>query len=199
MWYCGGFLEGNFFTTMLSNRRRRCAIAVVGVVFLFFQGCATTAAGKESEELPHFSSVDPRVYRGGQPSEEGLRLLARRGVKTIISLRAENEEKERERQLCGQLSIRWVDLPVASWSAPSEEQVRQFLAIASDPSNQPVFVHCRQGKNRTGILVAIYRIAYDGWSPEKAYAEARRLGMSRWNIAGRGAILNGVTRKKKGE
>jgi hypothetical protein len=55
------------------------------------------------------------------------------------------------------------------------------LALATDPAHRPVFVHCRQGRNRAGIMTAIYRVAYHGWTPQRAYAEGRAYGLVPWN------------------
>ena len=63
-------------------------------------------------------------------------------------------------------------------SAPSDEQVARVMSIINDPDNQPVFVHCKRGADRTGTIGAIYRISHDGWTADRAIAEARLYGMS---------------------
>jgi protein-tyrosine phosphatase len=61
---------------------------------------------------------------------------------------------------------------------PSDDQVQKALAILNDQSAGPVFIHCRRGADRTGMVVACYRIQRDGWDREKALKEARKRGMS---------------------
>ena len=51
-----------------------------------------------------------------------------------------------------------------------------MLGIINDPENQPVFIHCHHGKDRTGTVVACYRISHDGWTAERAKYEAQRYG-----------------------
>ncbi|MBI2104324.1 MAG: tyrosine-protein phosphatase [Candidatus Omnitrophica bacterium] len=149
-------------------------------------GCATThLSASRSHALPAFTQVDEGLYRGGQPSQPGLEELSRRGIKTIISLRQPSHAMEEERRLAEQLGMEWVNIPMWFWWRPSDRQVRQFLDIATDPARRPVFVHCRQGWNRAGIMVAVYRIAAGGWAPRQAYVEARHHGLVWWNLLSR--------------
>ncbi len=153
---------------------------------LFLQGCATVAPGaSHSQDLPMFYQVDEGLYRGGQPLDEGLRQLQRMGIKTVISLRQPSKAMEEERRLVEQLGMRWVSIPMWFWWRPSDQQVHQFVGIVSDPAHRPVFIHCRQGRNRAGIMVAIYRVACQRWSPRQAYAEARQHGLVWWNLLSR--------------
>src|SRR5262245_46594446 len=58
----------------------------------------------------------------------------------------------------------------------TRDQVAAFLAVVTDPSRRPVLVHCREGRDRTGALVAAYRIAIEGWPRERAIAEMNGFG-----------------------
>ncbi|HEY0404911.1 MAG TPA: tyrosine-protein phosphatase [Pyrinomonadaceae bacterium] len=129
-------------------------------------------------ELPEFHEVNRQLYRGAQPRDGGLRKLSELGIKTIISLRGENEITTDERKEAEGLGLRYFSVPLPGLSRPSNEQVERILALVNAPENQPVFVHCNHGKDRTGTIVAVYRITHDGWTSEQAKAEARRYGMS---------------------
>jgi len=150
-------------------------------LFWLWAGCATLQTPKSSDGLPGFRQVDQGFYRGAQPSPEGLERLAKRGIKTVISLRQRGPAMKRERRQVEALGMRWVQIPMWFWWRPSDRQVEQFLRLVTDPANRPVFVHCRQGWNRVGIMTAIYRIAHQGWSPQQAYAEGRQFGLVGWN------------------
>lgn len=166
----------------------RCGTLISGV--LLVQGCATTALrAQQANDLPAFRQVDEGFYRGGQPSWAGLEQVQRMGIKTIISLRQPSRTMEEERRLAEQLGMRWVNIPMWFWWRPSDQQVHQFLAIVSDPAQRPVFMHCRQGWNRAGIMTAIYRVARQGWEPGRAYAEARQSGLVPWNLLSRYVVL----------
>src|SRR5262245_12259235 len=63
-------------------------------------------------------------------------------------------------------------------SAPSDEQVNRVLSIIDSPDNQPVFIHCKRGSDRTGTIAAVYRISHDGWTADRAITEAKQYGLS---------------------
>lgn len=153
------------------------------IVCLTSTGCATVGPSAEgSRDLPAFRQVDEAFYRGGQPTDEGLRQLAAMGIKTIISLRHHTTRMDEERQAAEQLGMAWVNLPMWYWWRPSDKQIQQFLEVATDPARRPIFVHCRLGRNRAGVMSAIYRVARQGWEPDRAYAEGRRFGLAPWNL-----------------
>ena len=61
---------------------------------------------------------------------------------------------------------------------PEKEQLNEFLDFVTRAENQPAYVHCNAGKGRTGIFVGVYRMAVEGWPPEKAFEEARQYGVN---------------------
>ena len=79
--------------------------------------------------------------------------------------------------------MRYVTIPFRGMSAPSPSDVVKVLALFDDASAGPVFVHCRRGADRTGTVVACYRIAHDGWDNQKALQEAKSFGMSWTEVA----------------
>lgn len=54
---------------------------------------------------------------------------------------------------------------------PEDEDVIRFLSIVTDPEQQPVFVHCHYGADRTGMMTAIYRVVVQNWTKEMAIRE----------------------------
>jgi len=54
--------------------------------------------------------------------------------------------------------------------------VVRFLKVLADPANRPVFVHCKWGTDRCGMMAAVYRIVVQGWTKNRALAEMERLG-----------------------
>ena len=184
---------------MSRTRRPSWCGAVIGGLLLA-QGCATTALrARQTNDLPALYQVDEGFYRGGQPSRAGLEQLQGMGITTIICLRRPSRAMEEERQLAGALGMQWVNIPMWFWWRPSDAQVHRFLAIAGDPAQRPVFVHCRQGWNRAGIMTAIYRVVRQDWEPRRAYAEARQLGLVPWNLLSRHVILRETRREYAGQ
>lgn len=125
----------------------------------------------DSENLPNFGFVTGDVWRGGQPSDAGLRRLAQAGMKTVIDLR---EEGPAETIPAG---VRLVRMPISAWHADSVDPGALLQAIADSP--KPVFIHCLEGRDRTGLAVAIYRLA-TGMSPTDACRELRNFHVNAW-------------------
>ena len=132
---------------------------------------ANWAAPLARAGLPNLHRVDKQLYRGAQPTLQGFEQLRALGIKTVVSLR--NLHSDRESIAASGLG--YEEIPMTA-SAPTEEQVVQFLKIATDPKHQPVFVHCQHGADRTGTMVAAYRMAVQSWSAEQAIAEMTRGG-----------------------
>lgn len=116
--------------------------------------------------LPNFHRVDDGLYRGAQPSAEGMRSLERMGVRTVVNLRLTHSDRD---ELHG-TRLAYEHIHFAAWH-PEDEDVEAFLRIATDPARRPVFVHCQHGADRTGMMVAIYRMVVQGWSADDAIAE----------------------------
>jgi protein tyrosine/serine phosphatase len=64
-------------------------------------------------------------------------------------------------------------IPMTTRVVPTEANLAEFLAIVNDPANQPVYVHCKGGKHRTGVMTAVYRMEHDGWTNSRAFAEMK--------------------------
>jgi len=158
---------------------RRFAIAALVVGFASFPGFAqTNVAG-----VPNFHQVNDHLYRGAQPTDQGFQSLAKLGVKTVIDLREAGDRSVSERKVVEATGMRYVTIPFQGMSAPSPADVDKVLSLFDDASAGPVFVHCRRGADRTGTVVACYRIAHDGWDNQKALHEAKGFGMSWTEVA----------------
>ncbi len=137
-----------------------------------------TAFGATVAGVPNFQKVNDSVYRGGQPSEEGFKSLATMGVKTVLDLRETGEHSQGQEETWVQADgMRYISLPLKGLAAPMDADVAKALAILNDPAAGPVFVHCRRGADRTGTILACYRISHDHWNNVSALKEARGLGM----------------------
>ncbi len=121
--------------------------------------------------LSNFAEVSPDLYRGAQPTAEGFDQLKRLGIKTVIDLRT----FEDDRPLMKGTGLRYIHIYCKAWH-PEDEDIVRFLKVAEDPANQPVFVHCEEGADRTGCAVAVYRMLQQGWSVNDATVEMRRFG-----------------------
>lgn len=159
------------------NGRLRLLAGLVLLVGLS-TGCASGRAistvradALQQPGLPNLHRVDERVFRGAQPSSEGIEALRELGIKTVINLRL-TEEHRADVDRCGLDYEHVPSIPIVM----GDETVVQFLRVASDPARQPVFIHCRRGADRTGLMTAAYRVVVLGWSKESALREMRTGG-----------------------
>lgn len=157
--------------------------SLFGVVALLL-ALAALSVGQEAQykELPNFHQVNSNLYRGGQPRKDGLQQLKQLGIKTIINLRDNDARTRSEEAEARALGLSYFNIPFDTFNRPSDKAVDDVLTLINTADNQPVFVHCNRGADRTGTIIAIYRIENDGWTSEKAKAEARHFGMGFWEI-----------------
>lgn len=163
--------------------------SLAGVVCLLSL-LAAVAASQElgCRELPNFHKISDGLYRGAQPLDGGMKKLAELGVKSVVNLRGEDDLSRAEQKEAEAAGLRYFNVSMPGLSGPSDEQIARVIAIIDDSQNQPVFIHCKRGSDRTGTIAAIYRIRHDGWTADRAIAEAKARGMSWAEFGMRGYI-----------
>jgi protein tyrosine phosphatase (PTP) superfamily phosphohydrolase (DUF442 family) len=124
--------------------------------------------------VPNFGEVTSRLYRGGQPTREGFKRLAEMGVKIVV----DSNRSRRDEALLKGLGMKYVTLP---WYCPfpKDEVFAKFLKLMRENPDTKVFVHCRLGDDRTGMMVASYRMSVQGWSADEAMKEMKEFGYTR--------------------
>ncbi len=120
--------------------------------------------------LPNLHKVSDELYRGAEPTPEGVRQLEKLGIKTIVDLRSSGTPDD-----VRGTGMTYVRIPSTAWQ-PEDKDVVQFLQTVMDKEHTPVFVHCRRGADRTGMMTAIYRVAVQGWTKDQAIAEMTQGG-----------------------
>lgn len=166
-----------------------CCSAVVTAVLLstaLAVGCGSRhhktqvvspPASSEKIDVPgisDFGKVNDFLYRGGQPKDDGVEQLKRFGIDTIVDLRGESPRTtETERERAQSLDIRFINLPGSGWALPTDEEIARFFSLVREQPRRKIFVHCWLGGDRSGMFIAAYRIAFQGWSPEQAIQEMR--------------------------
>jgi tyrosine-protein phosphatase SIW14 len=162
---------------------------VVGRNVAILAAVLSAAAFAGQDPLPNFNLVNDQILRGGQPTDDGFKKLAERGVKTVVDLRWIDEHSiPHEKQIVEGSGMRFVSIPMKGIGAPTQEQVSRALSVLEDSGNWPVFVHCRRGSDRTGTVLACYRISHDHWKNRDALEEAKTYGLSGFERAMRGFI-----------
>ena len=111
--------------------------------------------------------ISPVLYRGAQPTEEGYKTLARMGIKAVISLRVTPPDRD----FITSLGIKSYHIPINPLYF-SDKHVREFLNIIKYEKG-PIYVHCLYGSDRTGAMVAIYRLIFQNWSRQEVLEEMK--------------------------
>jgi protein tyrosine phosphatase (PTP) superfamily phosphohydrolase (DUF442 family) len=127
--------------------------------------------------VPNAGKVTDQLYRGAQPHLQSLTQLKKMGITTIVDLRAEDTGmRDQEKREAERLGIHFVSIPVGGWSNPTNADIAKFLSLFDGHSK--VFVHCRLGKDRSGVFIATYRIAIQKWPTEQAINEMYYFGFN---------------------
>ena len=163
-------------TPILRDRPGR----IIAVTFVLMLAAQANPAQQRVRyaELPNFYKVNERLYRGGQPARGGVKKLAELGIKTIINMRGADDQTRSEEKEAKAAGITYFNIPMPGLSRPTHEQVERVMAIINAEENWPVFIHCKRGSDRTGTIVALYRISHDEWTASKAMSEAKDFGLS---------------------
>jgi protein tyrosine/serine phosphatase len=123
------------------------------------------------EGAPNLHKVSDALYRSAQPTEIGMQELRKMGIKTIINLRSFHSDRDEIKNV----DLEYEHLYMKAWH-PELKEAKRFLQVVTDPTRQPVLVHCQHGADRTGTMCAIYRIVVEGWTKEEAVREMREGG-----------------------
>jgi protein tyrosine phosphatase (PTP) superfamily phosphohydrolase (DUF442 family) len=153
--------------------------SLLWLFILALAGCFSPSrvfAGEEACAIRRFHQVSEGFFRGGQPSQPELQCLKKQGFKTVINLRSQNAEQA----FVEGLGMKYVHLPLSVWRQIPGDAIEAFFQVMHDPKNYPVYIHCERGADRTGFMVAAYRVAFDNWEAQRAYDEAMELGMRWW-------------------
>jgi tyrosine-protein phosphatase SIW14 len=172
------------FTASKITGNRMSTLQLFRSVAVFAVAVSLTASPTKVEApgLPNFHQVNDHVFRGGQPLPQGWLTLANMGIKTVIDLRRTDEHStEEEAKAVQAANMKYFNFPMKGVVAPSDEQVAKILALLN--SNEPVFIHCKRGADRTGAVIACYRIEHDRWDRQQALNEAKSFGMA-WTQVG---------------
>lgn len=160
----------------MKNQSRKLGAVVCALAVLV--SIVSAQSEPSYKEIPNLHKVSDHLYRGAQPLNGYAKKLGELGVKTVINLRGEDELSRTEQQEAETAGLKYFNIAMPGLSAPSDEQVSRVMAIIDNADNQPVFIHCKRGSDRTGTIAAVYRISHDGWNAERAISEAKHYGMS---------------------
>jgi uncharacterized protein (TIGR01244 family) len=141
----------------------------------------STAAQVKKQDMAgirNYSRVDATVGCGGATDPSAMAGLKKEGYVSVINLRLPTEEGaniDAARAAAQSAGLKYIHLPFNA-AMPDTKVVSDFLGAVADKSNQPVFIHCGSA-NRVGAMWMIKRALQDGWTVERAQAEAEAIGL----------------------
>jgi protein tyrosine phosphatase (PTP) superfamily phosphohydrolase (DUF442 family) len=133
---------------------------------------------KTHDSSPDYQcQVSPGLSRSSQPSEGWIKSLSNPAIRktpfrAVVNLRGESGANG-EDPVVRRFGMTPLNIRVRDMTAPTRDQVIQFLTFVTKTDNQPALVHCKAGQGRTGTFVATYRMAVEGLAVADAIAEAR--------------------------
>lgn len=180
---------------MTKPRFRRCWALALVLLLAAITGGATDSpkANKPASEAPakrvygekhkvkgigNFGVVTSTLFRGGQPNKQGFEELRKMGVDIVVDTRSNRNDHDPESKQISELGMKYVPLP---WHCPFPHDAVfvKFLELLRDNPNKKIFVHCRLGDDRTGMMIAAYRMAAEGWNADDAMLEMKYFGFTR--------------------
>ena len=137
---------------------------------------AALNASESWKSIPNLHNVTRDISRGGRPSRSDVTNLEGDGVKTIINIENDTQAVNSEMRHAEGLGMNYIRSPMSWSSRPSDRQIDQILGAMQDRQNFPIFLHCKHGRDRTGLIIGLYRVLVQGWEPRDAYREMLDLG-----------------------
>jgi protein tyrosine phosphatase (PTP) superfamily phosphohydrolase (DUF442 family) len=191
-----------------------CSITSIILIVFAMSGCESTStqsivgacSNNLGSTIQNFCVVKPDVlWRGGRPDKDEAAWLLQQGVRTIVNLELINDDMpafvqatlaDAKNYEVGYFRIRnWEPLPLLSPSI-EDDHIAHFLAIVSQQP-KPVYIHCRSGMNRAGVMVASYRVLIEGVSDEEAIEE---MGLYQgWWFKANAKYIQGFSPKRREE
>jgi protein tyrosine/serine phosphatase len=162
---------------MIRIQLRIIALATILSATTLFSGAqpawsqTVNQTGNSLAGLPNLGRVTDTLYRGGQPALAGFKALQEMGVTIVVNFRDEPGETVAEQHEVESLGIKYVSIPWSGRSEPSSSQVVQFLDLVRANQKAKIFVHCKRGADRTGVMIAAYRIVVEHKTAGEAVSE----------------------------
>ena len=120
----------------------------------------------EMDGVSNLHRISPMLYRSEQPTALGMRNLEKLGIRTVINLRAFNDDADKVKGT----SLRTARVKILTWRI-DDKHVIEVMRMLKETANGPFLIHCQHGADRTGLMSAMYRVLEQDWAPEDALSE----------------------------
>jgi tyrosine-protein phosphatase SIW14 len=156
---------------MIISCRMIVVAGFVAIVSLIAGTQVSWGQAEKEQGLPNFGRVTDNLYRGGQPTSDGFNALHTMGVGIVVDFREKPTDMTTEKRQVESLGMKSIDIPWSANHEPSSDQIVQFLDLVRENPDTKIYVHCRRGADRTGAMIAAYRIAVEHKSAADAVSE----------------------------
>lgn len=156
-------------------------------LILALQFSATTAeAASAVEDIPNLFKMNDNLYRGGRVTAAGMKQLKKMGVTTVINIENDADAIKADQKFAAANGMRYISIPFDTWKTPTDAKVDHVLKLLQDRSLGPIYLHCKHGRDRTGMMMGLYRVFVDGWHSRAAYKEMKDRGFRTiiWTLDG---------------
>lgn len=146
----------------------------------------TAEASSNVEDIPNLFKMHDGLYRGGRVTALGMKQLKKMGVTTILNIENDEEAIAADKKFAEANGLRYISIPFDTFKKPSDAKVDYVLKLLQDRSLGPIYLHCKHGRDRTGMIMGLYRVFVDGWHPKAAYKEMKQRGFRTliWTLDG---------------
>ncbi len=164
---------------MQHNFKMTIQIKKLFLILLFFSICAygqprerpeTWATPIINAELENFYKVSDKLYRSEQPDKDAFQQLQSMGIYSVLNLRKHHSDRNEARKT--KIKLHHLRLSARKLT---QEQIFQALKIIQQ-SDSPILIHCWHGSDRTGAVIAAYRMVFQNWSAAQAIDEFKNGG-----------------------
>jgi protein tyrosine phosphatase (PTP) superfamily phosphohydrolase (DUF442 family) len=125
----------------------------------------TWAVAVSAKSVANLWRVEPDLYRSARPESAGFQELEKMGVKAVLDVESPQDEAAAKGT-----KLKLYHVPMNAFGL-RDESVLEAMRILSDPANRPIVIHCQHGADRTGAMMALYRIVVQGWTKADAIRE----------------------------
>ena len=128
---------------------------------------AQTAVKIDGLGLNNLYEIDTGVYRSEQPDEQQFLLMERYGIKEILNLRYWHSDEK----LTANTGLKLHRVRMMAHHINDYDVIRALQILKN--RRHPVLIHCYHGSDRTGLVVAMYRLVFQNRDKQEVIEEMK--------------------------